>query len=175
MRRLSVVMAVAALDTYMHRLILERVYTHGNGLPGRLARLDVTFEQLLAQADLAREAARAQPHNSRPRVAIKRQLRDRLLRDTFQSYESVKTALAMAGLSGNWPSIGAKMTPQLQPESIKERLDAIVVRRNQIVHEGDYERLEKPQTAKLLPITEKQAASDIEFIAQLIDAIHAVS
>lgn len=27
MRRLSVVMAVAALDTYMHRLIVERVYS----------------------------------------------------------------------------------------------------------------------------------------------------
>ena len=38
MRRLSVVMAVAALDTYMHRLIVERAYKHDE-LPNGLARL----------------------------------------------------------------------------------------------------------------------------------------
>jgi hypothetical protein len=33
MRRLSIVMAVAALDTYMHRLVVERAYEHDE-LPG---------------------------------------------------------------------------------------------------------------------------------------------
>ena len=174
MRRLSVVMAVAALDTYMHRLIVDRAYTHGDELPGRLARLDVPFAQLLAQADDARAAARREPHNSRPRVGVKRQLRDRLLRERFQSYESVRQALGMAGLSGTLPFAGAQMAPPMQTTDIKYRLDAIVVRRNQIVHEGDYERLEKPQTAKLLPMSQTQATADIEFIAQLVDAIHAV-
>jgi hypothetical protein len=45
MRRLSLVMAVAALDTYMHRHIIERVYTHTQ-LPGSLAKLEVPFEHL---------------------------------------------------------------------------------------------------------------------------------
>jgi hypothetical protein len=35
-------MAVAALDTYMHRLIVERVYTHDD-LPPVLAKLEVPF------------------------------------------------------------------------------------------------------------------------------------
>jgi hypothetical protein len=43
---------------------------------------------------------------------------------------------------------------------IRERLDAIVRRRNQIVREGDYERKERPRRAN--------------FIAQLVDASHAV-
>src|SRR5690348_11999484 len=100
MRRLGVVMAVAALDTYMHRLILERAYTHPDGkLPGGLARLDLPFDQLLGWADAAGAAARRPKHNSRPRVAVKRQLRDRLLRETYQRYDDVSKALSMAGLA----------------------------------------------------------------------------
>ena len=173
MRRLSVVMAVAALDTYMHSLVITRAYTHAK-LPGGLARLEVPFEALLEQADEAKAAARRRPHRSRQRVGVKRQLRDRLLRETFQSYDGVSKALGMAGLSGRWAEIGQQMTPALQPSEIRKRLDEIVMRRNQIVHEGDYERKERPRTARMTPITASQAAADIEFVAQLVNAIHTV-
>jgi hypothetical protein len=173
MRRLSVVMAVAALDTYMHSLVVTRAYTHWP-LPGGLARLDISFEALLAQADEAKDAARRRPHNSRPRVGVKRQLRDRLLRETFQSYDGVSKALGMAGLSGHWKEIGEHMSPEMQPGEIRERLDGIVTRRNQIVHEGDYERKERPRKAKTTPMSQSQASADIDFIAQLVDAIHSV-
>lgn len=173
MRRLSIVMAVAALDTYMHRLILERAFKHGE-LPKKLAQLDVNFEQLLSQADATKVAARAKPKQTRPRVAVKRQLQDRLLFETFQNFNSVSQALAMAGRKKEWKSIGAKMSPSMGPDEIKERLNAVVHRRNQIVHEGDYERLQKPQKAKLNAISQGQAQSDLAFIGALIDAIHDV-
>jgi len=146
MRRLTVVMAVAALDTYMHRLIVERVYTHDE-LPSSLAKLDVTFEQMLNWADEAKAAARANPHNSRPRVAVKRQLRDRLLRETFQSYNDVGRAINMAGRARKWDEVGRRLNPRLRPHEIRNRLNGIVMRRNQIVHEGDYKRLERPRDA----------------------------
>jgi RiboL-PSP-HEPN len=173
MRRLSIVMAVAALDTYMHRLILERAYEHQE-LPGGLAKLTVQFEQLLAQADEAKEAARADPHNSRPRVAVKRLLRDRLLRETFQSSEEVSRALAMVGQRRVWDAIATNLTTPAPKEEVRARLDEIVMRRNQIVHEGDYRRLERPQNARCNAITRANAEADIDFIADLIDAIHAV-
>lgn len=87
-----------SIDTYMHRLIVHRAYTHSE-LPGGLANLDVPFADLLAGADRATQAVR-DGRQSRPRVAVKRQLRDRLLRETFQSYDSVSRALSIAGLSG---------------------------------------------------------------------------
>jgi hypothetical protein len=173
MRRLSIVMAVAALDTYMHSLVVTRAYTQWP-LPGGLARLEIPFEALLAQADEAKEAARRRPHNSRPRVGVKRQLRDRLLLETFQSYDGVSRALGMAGLSGRWKEIGQQLSPQMQPSEIKARLDEIVKRRNQIVHEGDYERKERPRTAKTTPMSVTQARADIDFISSLVDAIHGV-
>jgi hypothetical protein len=170
MRRLSVVMAVAALDTYMHRLIIERVYTHAE-LPRGLAKLDIPFVELLAQADDSAVAARSTPHNSRPRVAVKRQLRDRLLRETFQRYEHVSQALAMAGRSGGWDDIGRHMVPPMAPEKIRTRLNEIVMRRNQIVHEGDYRRLERPQGATRNGLSTYEARAAIDFIASLITAI----
>ena len=166
-------MAVAALDTYMHRLIVERVFTHDE-LPPPLARLDVPFRRLLEQADETRAADRRKPNNSRPRVGVKRLLRDRLLRETFQNYDSVSVALAMAGRKRGWTDIGGLMTPPMAPPAIKERLNAIIMRRNQIVHEGDYARLEKPRTARRNGLTHAEIVSDIEFIGALIDAIHRV-
>ena len=50
LRRLSVVMAVAALDTYLHRMVLERAYRQ-KSLPNSLGKLSMTFSQLLEQAD----------------------------------------------------------------------------------------------------------------------------
>jgi hypothetical protein len=80
----------------------------------------------------------------------------------------------MAGRKKEWKSIGAKMSPSIGADEIKERLNAVVHRRNQIVHEGDYKRLQKPQKAKLNAITQAQARSDLAFIAALIDTIHDV-
>lgn len=172
--RVSIVMAVAALDTYMHRLIVDRAYQHAT-LPGKLAKLDLPFEQALAQADAAGDAARAAPHNSRPRVALKRRLRDRLLQETYQSYDDVSKALGMAGLSGNWTPIAGHFNPPLTNQDIKTRLNAIVMRRNQIVHEGDYERRERPRTARRQDLSLRDATRDVAFLAQLIEAIHSVT
>lgn len=108
LRRLSVVMAVAALDAYMHRLVVARAFEHDT-LPGGLAALTVTYEQLLAEADDA-VRARRDGRNSRPRVRLKRVLRDRLQRETFQSAEDVSRALGMAGKSGQWEAIAAAMS-----------------------------------------------------------------
>lgn len=172
MRRLSVILAVAALDTYMHRLIVERAFTHQE-LPRSLATIDVPFDRLLAEADASGEAARRPSHHSRPRVAVKRVLRDRLLRRTFQSFEDVGKALSMAGRSRRWESIGQQLKPALAPDEIRVRLNAVVARRNQIVHEGDYRRLERPRNSRRNPISTADASSAINFLANLIDAIHA--
>ena len=173
LRRMSIVMAVAALDTYMHRLILHRAYEHDE-LPGKLAKLSLPFEYVLDQTDAIAEAARAAPRNNRPRVGLKRQLRDRLLKETYQSYDDVSHALGMAGFSGNWTKIGQRLTPAREPSAIEQRLNGIVSTRDRIVHEGHYERLERPQHADLIPCVQKTTEADLLFIRDLVGAIHDV-
>ena len=171
-RRLAVVMGVAAIDTYMHRLIVTRVYEHQT-LPGALATLDVPFEALLGEADEA-VAARREARATRPRVRLKRVLRNRLQRATFQRADDVSKALAMAGRSGQWDNIAAAMGGAWTAKALRRRLDGIVDRRNAIVHEGDYERLDRPQVARLQPISASDAAADIDFVSDLVDAIRSV-
>jgi len=96
MRRLAVVTAVAALDTYMHRLVVDRLYDHGK-LPGKLSDLEMPFWQLLEQVEETKTAARRDPFNPRPTVKLKRYLGDRLLRITFPNFDGVSKALAMQG------------------------------------------------------------------------------
>jgi hypothetical protein len=171
LRRLSVVMAVAALDTYLHRLILERVY-RPKSLPKSLGGLSMTFSQLLEQADETAVAARQAPHNSRPRVGVKRQLRDRLLRETFQRFDDVSRALSMAGHDGKWDAVGRAMSPAMSTDELRQHLNAIVQRRNRIVHEGDYEPLERPRGPRRVVMRSTTASSHIGFLDDLIEAIH---
>jgi hypothetical protein len=171
MRRLSVVMALAALDTYMHRLVVARALDHG-AMPGGLARLSVDFENLVVQAEQATDARR-QGRATRPKVAVKRVLRDRLLRETFQRYDDVSRALAMAGRPGHWEAIANAMPGEWTPAQIRDRLNGIVDRRNAIVHEGDYVRRDRPRNAKRTELRTRDARREIRFIRDLIDAIHA--
>lgn len=172
LRRLAVVMAIAALDTYMHRLVVTRVYEHEE-LPGGLAALTVGFGDLVAQAE-ASVKARQEGRDVRPKVQAKRVLRDRLLRETFQRPDDVSRALGMAGKSQSWPDIAAEMPGSWTPKALKKRLSAIVGRRNAIVHEGDYERQQRPRTAKPIPIEETEAKEAVEFLANLVRAIRSV-
>lgn len=172
LRRLAVVMAVAALDTYMHRLVVARAYEHEE-LPGGLAGLTVGFGDLVSQAE-ASVKARREGRDARPKVRAKRVLRDRLLRETFQSPDDVSRALGMAGKSQSWPDIAAEMPGSWDSKALRKRLSAIVSRRNAIVHEGDYERQERPRTAKPIPIEETEAKDSVEFLANLIRAIRSV-
>lgn len=174
LRRLSVVMAVAALDAYMHRLVVTRAFEH-DALPGGLAGLTVTFEQLLAEADDAVEARR-QGRQARPRVRVKRVLRDRLQRETFQNADDVSRALGMAGKSGQWDAIAKAMSGPTRgdPKALKLQLNEFVKRRNAIVHEGDYARLDRPQTSRLVPLGPAAASDAVDFVSDLVDAIHSL-
>jgi hypothetical protein len=49
--RLALVMAVAAVDTYMHTLVLRRVSNVRGALPKALRELDIDFEWLAYLAD----------------------------------------------------------------------------------------------------------------------------
>lgn len=172
MRRSSVVFAVAALDTYMHRLILDRVYRN-RSLPGGLATLGIPFESLLKLAD-GEILARKRGRNRRPRVTVKRVLRERLSTMTFQRHEDVAKALGMAGRAGHWSDIATAMGPSWTAASIKVRLNSIVNVRNRIVHEGGYRRLDRPQKASLSTLSYSEAEAAIGFIADLLDAIDSV-
>jgi RiboL-PSP-HEPN len=173
LRRSAVVTVVAGIDSYMHWLVYKRLSAlRGEGdLPRSFAKLDIPFTELASLADSV-VAARSRNVHSRPWVKVKNTLHQRLLKETFQSYDQVATAFALAGIEKGWTRVAAEMG--LQPAEIKTRLGGIVHRRNQIVHEADISRSSRLRQPKYNSIQHTKVESDVDWVELLIKAIEKV-
>jgi hypothetical protein len=171
--RAALVMGVAALDAYMHALIISRVIWNrgGGGLPRSMLQLDVPFRGL---ADLAENwlDARRRGVTNRPWGDVKKVLQDRLLVDTFQSPDQLARGLALAGVQKGWKHVRDVLE---QPgEDLASRLSPIIRRRNQIVHEGDFRRQQKPRRLKRQQITIGYVNESLDLLERLIAVIDKV-
>jgi hypothetical protein len=172
LRRMAVVMAVAAIDSYMHAIVLRRVSTvRKEELPKILRRVAIPFEELASLADTSLEARRAK-RRARPWVQVKNTLQRCLLQETFQSFDQVGDALAMAGVEKGWSKVAAQLGEPA--DSIKATLNALVHRRNQIVHEGDVMRASRPRRLRLNQIYHQTTKEEIDWVESLLDAVEAV-
>ena len=183
LRRMAVVQAVAAIDSYMHALVLRRLadVRKESDLPRSLAKLELPFSTI---ADIAEEwidHQRAQADcvqhskpliQKRPWVRVKRSLQDRLLKETFQSYDQIAVALSMAGVEKGWSKIGDELGQS--PKQIKSWLSSLVHRRNQIVHEGDLQRQSRPHGLKFNKIAQNETVQQVDQVERLITAIEVV-
>src|SRR5205085_7078016 len=120
----------------------------------------VRFGDLIEQAETA-VAAHSEGRDTRPKAPAKRVLRERLLRETFQRHERVSEALAMAGKPQSWDAIAGAMPGKPAAKDVKVRLNRLVERRNAMVHEGDYERLDRPQRGKLVEVSPSEAKESV--------------
>jgi RiboL-PSP-HEPN len=173
LRRMALVMAVAAIDSYMHGIVMRRVadVRRGSDLPKALARLEMPFSEFANLADASINAQRA-GHRTRPWVQVKAALQKRLLKETFQSYDQVAIAFAIAGIEKAWSKVASKLATRA--EDIKDRLGGLVLRRNQIVHEGDLQRASRPRKLRFNEIEGSSVRSDIDWVNSLIDAMEKV-
>lgn len=173
LRRMALVMAVAAIDSYMHALVLRRIAAvrRSADFPKALARLELPFSEIASLADASIKAQRAK-RASRPWVQVKASLQKRLLTETYQSYDQVARALAIAGMKKAWPEIAVELGETV--EENRKWLNTLVHRRNQIVHEGDLERASRPRKLKFNEIDQAEAKREVEWVKSLIKAIENV-
>jgi len=173
LRRSALVMAVAAVDSYMHWLVYQRIsIVRGKGdIPKALQKLDIPFKALGSLADTAIRA-RQQDKNIRPWVQVKDVVQKRLLRETFQSYEQIGDAFSMAGVDHGWSRTAKKLG--IKTEEIKARLNKLINRRNQIVHEGDITRSLRPRRLKYNKVKSNSVTSNVNWVEKLIAAIEKV-
>lgn len=173
LRRMALVMSVAAIDSYMHALVLRRLADarRAADLPKALAKLELPFAQMARLADATIEAQREQ-RRSRPWVQVKEALQERLLKETFQSYDQVALALSIAGVEKPWNKIATELGET--PEDKKGWLNGLVHRRNQIVHEGDLERASRPRKIKFNVIDHDEVRRNLDWMEDLINAIDTV-
>jgi hypothetical protein len=168
-----VVSTVAAIDTYMHWLVINRLSAvrFTSELPKSLARTTIPFSDLAELADSTIDAQREE-RNIRPWVQVKNSIQSQILQKTFQSFEQVSDAFSMAGIEKPWRKIS---TEAGQPTSaIKTKLNRVVHRRNQIVHEGDIRRGSRPRNIQLNEISLRYAQSQVDWMDHLIAAMQRV-
>ncbi|QPN32544.1 HEPN domain-containing protein [Diaphorobacter sp. JS3051] len=173
LRRSALVLAVTAVDSYMHWLVYRRISAvrREGDLPKVLAKLDIPFSDFASLAD-ATLRARQEDHNLRPWVQVKNAVQRRLLTETFQSYDQVGTALSLAGIEKGWSKTANALG--IKQGDIKTRLNQLVHRRNQIVHEGDIKRSSRPQKLQYNDVGQAEVSADVDWIEQLVAAIEQV-
>lgn len=173
LRRSAIVLGVTAVDSYMHWLVYRRIseVRREGDLPNVLAKLEVPFSELASLSD-ATIKARQEDRDIRPWVQVKNAVQRRLLKETFQSYEQVAQAFALAGIDKGWSRTAAALG--VNANDIRARLNHLVHRRNQVVHEGDIKRASRPQNLQYNVVEHNEVTADIDWIEQLIEAIEQV-
>ena len=75
----------------------------------------------------------------------------------------------MAGIADGWTKIAAELGET--KDNIRDWLNEIVHRRNQIVHEGDLQRASHSRRLKFNAIEKRETTDDVDWIESLIKAM----
>jgi hypothetical protein len=159
--RSSVVQAIAAMDSYIHGVILDRGVAIVLGrlhVPGKSAQSGLGFNavsEILTASTPAEQELRARTH-----------LVELLTRETYQKPDDIGKALSMVGIKSVWKSAFS-----VNPEGAKLAISVIVNRRNKIVHGCDVDPL-NPQAVTAL--SDSDALYSIEVVETTVLAIDAV-
>ncbi|MFW3163009.1 HEPN domain-containing protein [Pseudomonas syringae pv. syringae] len=171
--RSALVMAVSAMDSYMHWMVFQQItaVSKNSGLPKALAKLEIPFSDVADLAEAMLKGRRA-GIETRPWNALKNSAQKQLLFKTFQSFEQVSMAMSMSGILNGWKSAAAVLS--INVKDIKSRLNHIVHRRNQIVHEGDITRSSLPRNLKFNSLDSAEISGDVDWVESLILAIESI-
>lgn len=137
--RSALVMAVGALDRYVHERVVRVIIPalQGRDLNREQETLAVPISTVLEISDEMVRLRRENPNQTfRPANVARRKLQEHLHTRPFQSWKEITYAFALIGING--------LDGQLQTAyaaanlgSIKREHTSIIVKRNHIVHEGD--------------------------------------
>ena len=171
--RSAVVATVSALDRYVHDLVLQHAWAllrkPEAKIPPELKKLSLPV--LATKRALAKLRDDA---NARPGHLIKAALQERLHRDTFQRPDDLVKAAKMLGVKGFWDKVAQAMPGTAGGQAVKDKLQDIAKRRNQIVHEADIYRKTKAKKITLRDISKADADNWCVWTRQLVSAIDQV-
>ena len=157
--RAELVLAVSALDHFIHELVrlgMLEAYRGNRPRTGRFLRFEVSLENALTGiADNAGEQW------------IDSEIRTRNGYRTFQDPEKISEAIRLISDVRLWVNVGQRMGST--PEEIKEDLRSMVDRRNKIVHEADM--IPSPFEERW-PIDRIMVSDTVDMIEKIAEAIY---
>lgn len=167
--RAQFVMAVSALDSYIHeitRIGMLEVYSGGRPRTSAFLRFEVSLDAALAPIDDALKGS-AMLHQGG--LWLDGEIRRKHGYESFQQPRSITRAIRLFSDCDLWNSVALELN---QPTAdVTSHLKLIIDRRNQIVHEAD---LNPGQPGNRWPISLADSTNAVDFIEQVCEAIHLV-
>lgn len=160
--RAQIVLAVSALDHYIHELTRLGMLEVFNGVrpsTGSFGRFQVTIN-----------AAMAGIAGSGGSSWFEAEIREKHGFLAFQHPDKVADAIRLFSACELWTQVATELG--LSAQDIKNRLKLIVERRNKIAHEAD---LDPSYPGTRWPISSADADSTVKFIEDICEAIHVVA
>ncbi|WP_157561382.1 hypothetical protein [Mycobacterium sp. E802] len=156
MYRAALVQAVAALDAWVHDVVLDMAVEILIGLrpPGSNTKLGLNLgatTQLLSA-----------PNALELEMRSKALVNERLSVETFQKPDDIAKAFAMVGITAIWSTAFGNA------EAAKTALSVVVRRRNQIVHRCD---MDPSGVAPYLTLSDTDALTAIDTIEDTVKAL----
>ncbi|MEU6529893.1 hypothetical protein ABZ869_11970 [Streptomyces sp. NPDC046928] len=159
--RSALVHAVAAVDSYVHGVVLDRAV---DMLMGRLTGA-ASSKVGLSFAAVGKIMAAASGGKAAVELAARTYVAERLGLETYQRPDDIASALSMVGVQKIW-STAFPSDAHLQ----KTALGVIVSRRNRIVHQCDLDPLPGGTTTPIAPDDSLDAITTIERIVTAVDS-----
>lgn len=158
--RAALVHSVAALDAYVHGVVLDRAV---DILLGRLAHQGGSTKVGLSFAAIGQIINAPSPADME--IAARTHIAQRMSLETFQRPDDVANAFAMVGVGKLW----ATAFPS-DPFGAKTALGLVVQRRNRIVHQCDADPLTPGSVTALSDVDALQSVTTVEATVVTIDA-----
>jgi len=156
------VIAVSALDKYIHDIVRIGMVQEFIGIRPKTSKFDGFKIGLTRYSSMACSSA--------PEIEFENEIIQQHSHLAFQQPKNVADALSYIWSETNkWNVISQHMSTPISPDNLKTKLNNIVVRRNQIVHEGDCFSSILPLQQQ--PISKSDVDEVIAFIIELVEAI----
>lgn len=173
--RAAIVVSVSALDRYCHEVLLSRIIDQMDrsevNWPAELKKLSLPLifvKRSVKNAKLRKGIGGKV--RTRPMNIVKQGLQEKFHKDlTLQRPDDIATAWSMIGIKSLWSRCGKSMN--VRAEEIKENLNRIIKRRNEIAHEGDIARVRNSGKIVVNPIENDAVCLDIKWLKKLVNAM----
>ncbi len=157
------VLAVSSLDKYIHdvvRIGMVQQFLNQRTITDkyRSFRIDMTKYNSLSMSPT-------------PQIDFENEIIRQHSYLAFQTPDKIAEALAFIWSEPHkWERISQNMATPISAKDLRTKLNNIIVRRNQIVHEGDCFSSNLPLQQQL--ISKSDASDVVTFISELVNAIH---
>jgi hypothetical protein len=162
--RAEIVLAVSALDCFIHDLVKQgMVETYqGMRIPSKqFETYQIPFKFLKLIEDT---------NNPEEKLAyLESAIREINSKDSYQAPKGIEYALQFINMKSIWQSFSSPMNSKA--DDIKDDLSEIINRRNKIAHEADYDAL----TGSKIPIEQQSIKDAVQFIEKLCESIYQIA